>query len=365
MVICVKHLNHCLSIYTSIKKYLKRRSSSKTKTKRDKSLFLCFVAVAIFLLYASGQDASLNKGSISSFKESSSLSDSDLFISQENDFSDFEELTFIHNNSILASSAPYFVNHQILGTRDRSETRKGMISHKVEEGDTIDSIAERFNITGNTIRWANDIKGNALKIGDELLILPISGALYYVERGDTVGTIAEKHKTEVEEVISFNNLEREKNGNITIIPGQLLIIPGGTPPPQPTVRNIANTSFINPVPGGRITQGIHFYNAVDIYNPCGSPILSSAPGRVTEVGYGTWPAGNFVKIDHGSVVILYAHMQSIYVRPGSSVTRGQQIGTVGNTGYTIGSTGCHLHFDVLSRQIRNPLAHYKVGTIVR
>lgn len=111
-----------------------------------------------------------------------------------------------------------------------------------------------------------------------------------------------------------------------------------------------------------ITQSTHPYNAVDIYNHCGRAIIASASGVVTEIGRGTWPAGNFVKIDHGSVIILYAHMQSIYVVPGQQITQGAQIGTVGNTGRTVGRTGCHLHFDVLSRKIRNPFSHLPTGT---
>jgi len=130
---------------------------------------------------------------------------------------------------------------------------------------------------------------------------------------------------------------------------------------QPSPRRTSSSSFINPVPGGVISQGVHSYNAVDIANACGSPLLSSASGKVVQVGRGTWPAGDFVKIDHGSTVILYAHMESIYVNTGEYVGGGQQIGTVGNTGRTVGRTGCHLHFDVLSLSIRNPFSHLPTG----
>ncbi len=224
-------------------------------------------------------------------------------------------------------------------------------------------VAERFGISADTIRWANDIRGNALKEGDELLILPTTGIIYYIERGDTISRIAELHKAKSEEIVAFNNID-ERN----IVAGERIIIPGGTPPPPPPppsrsapITRIAQSAFINPVPGGMITQGVHSYNAVDIYNPCGSPIIAPAAGRVIEVRRGTWPAGNFVKIDHGTMIVLYAHMQNIYVGVGEYVSQGRGIGTVGNTGLTVGRTGCHLHFDVLSRTIRNPFAGFPVG----
>lgn len=285
-------------------------------------------------------------------------SELDLFISTEEVHHPNDEMIILNDNSALAFSAPYIVTSQVLGMGGDS-TRSSIVSYRVDAGDTISSVAQDFGITENTIKWANDINDN-LKIGDELLILPTSGAIYYVQKGDTISTIAERHKAKSKDIMSFNNLDSE-----SIIPGQMLIIPGGTPPPRVTSTSIIGTSFVNPVPGGKITQGIHFYNAIDIYNPCGYPVVASASGVVTEVAYGTWPAGDFIKIDHGSVVILYAHMKDIFVSSGDRVYQGQTIGTVGNTGYTIGATGCHLHFDVLSRQTANPLAHYRVGTFLK
>lgn len=285
-----------------------------------------------------------------------------LFLSPEEEIIGEEPtISFAEENFILAESPPCFIKTQVLGALGNEE-RENIISYKVESGDSVSSVASKFGISANTIRWANDIKGNTLKEGDELLILPVTGVIYYVEKGDTLSEIAKIHKTKTEDIISFNDVEEKK-----IIAGDRLIIPGGTPPPLPSPARIASStriiqsSFINPVPGGMITQRVHSYNAVDIYNHCGSPIVAAGSGRVTQVGRGSWPAGNFVKIDHGSVVILYAHLQSIYVNTGEYVSQGKQIGTVGNTGKTIGRTGCHLHFDVLSLKIRNPFAHLPVG----
>ena len=73
---------------------------------------------------------------------------------------------------------------------------------------------------------------------------------------------------------------------------------------------------------------------------------------------GGWSGGygNHVIVDHGNgFVTLYAHLNSIYVSAGESVTRGQQIGSLGNTG---NSTGPHLHLEIRYQGVpRNPLSY--------
>ena len=297
--------------------------------------------------------------------------DSDLFLSYNG--SSVKKTTnssFTECNSVFSVASPYFTEVEVMGVEVFQE-RDTIMSYQVKEGDTLEGIAEMFSVSTDTIKWNNNID-NGVKKGDELLILPTTGIMYYVERGDTIGKIANLHKADAEEIISFNSIDEA-----SIVPGDRLIIPDGEMPPPPPPRSTTPTrtatgpvpsgtssasGFINPVPGGMITQSTHPYNAVDIYEPCGRPIVASASGRVTEVGRGSWPAGNYIKIDHGNVVILYAHMQSIYVNTGQQVAQGEQVGTVGNTGRTVGRTGCHLHFDVLSRSIRNPFGHLSTGT---
>ena len=95
-----------------------------------------------------------------------------------------------------------------------------------------------------------------------------------------------------------------------------------------------------------------FYNAVDFSNgKCGEPILAAAGGIVQKAKYG-WNggAGNAVTILHSNgVVTMYGHLQAIFVSPGDQVFQGQIIGTMGNSGRSI---GCHLHFGVYGA--RNP-----------
>lgn len=80
----------------------------------------------------------------------------------------------------------------------------------------------------------------------------------------------------------------------------------------------------------------------------GAPIYAAADGIVVKAGYaGAGTNGlNWVVIDHGGGVLtryLHSDADGIFVKVGQQVTAGQQIATVGNSGYT---TGPHLHFEV-------------------
>ena len=129
--------------------------------------------------------------------------------------------------------------------------------------------------------------------------------------------------------------------------------------------------FIWPVPGYKtISSGFsdtqnrsHAHGAIDIAGRAiyGANIVASASGKVIMVntivdsnGKGGGGYGKFVVIDHGNgVSTLYGHMSSVAVSKGQSVSQGQVIGNVGNTGF---STGPHLHFEYRVNGVRrNPL----------
>lgn len=115
------------------------------------------------------------------------------------------------------------------------KVNRGIEAYVVKSGDTITSVAEKFNITTNTLRWANNLQnGQSLKAGQKLDILPISGVAYTVKQGDTPGGIASRYGSDAEQIISFNNAEVKG-----IRPGQKIIIPDGVlPSPTPTSRSL-------------------------------------------------------------------------------------------------------------------------------
>lgn len=234
--------------------------------------------------------------------------------------------------------------------------------YTVHKGDTLSSIAKMFDVTVNTIMWANDLKNGTIREGQELVILPVTGVRYTVQKGDTLASIAKKFKADANEIANYNNVE----GSLAV--GTSIIIPDGEVAAPTPVRSTVTTKtsplrgaggaalsgyFGWPVNGGVVTQGLHGYNGVDIGAPTGTGILASAAGTVIIArGGGAWNGGygNYIVIQHDNgTQTLYAHATQIYVSQGQRVAQGATIGTVGRTGK---ATGPHLHFEV--RGATNP-----------
>lgn len=235
----------------------------------------------------------------------------------------------------------------------------------VRPGDTLSDIARMFDVSVNTIIWANNLKNTKdVHPGDTLVILPISGVRRTVAKGDTLNSLAKKYSSEANEIAQYNGLDPA----VGLVVGSTIIIPGGEvtlPAPKKSsgssTSRYAGTSapaqsgyFSNPVPGGRVTQGIHGHNGVDFGAARGTPIHAAADGKVIISRGSGWNGGYgiYVVISHANgTQTLYAHMTSTLVSSGQNVSRGQTIGYVGNTGK---STGNHLHFEV--RGSTNPFA---------
>ncbi len=237
----------------------------------------------------------------------------------------------------------------------------GIITYHAQSGDTLGSIAEKFDISLNTVLWANDnvSQNSTLQVGQELTILPVSGVAHKVKPGETLGGIALTYDVSLEKIAEVNDVSQEG----FIVDGQVLIIPGGEPPaPAPTRYADSGSASVNsgsyfadPVRDGSITQGAHAFNAVDLGKVCGANIYASAGGAVSTADAVGWNGGygKFVKISHpNGTATLYAHMSQILVRPGQNVGQGALIGRMGTTGR---STGCHLHFEV--RGASNPFLY--------
>lgn len=242
----------------------------------------------------------------------------------------------------------------------------GQISvYTVREGDSLSEIAEMFDVSVNTILWGNDLKrGEAIRPGQTLTILPISGVRYTVKKGDTLASIANKFSGLEEEIIRYNGLSDSSDlaiGSIIIVPNGE--IPTETAPETKVVKKSTSPArgtgvpeyagyFLRPVIGGTRTQGLHGYNAVDLAAPAGTSVMASAQGMVVIASAGGWNGGygNYVVIEHANgTQTLYAHLQTVNVSRGATVGQGDVIGSVGSTGR---STGYHLHFEI--RGAKNP-----------
>lgn len=236
----------------------------------------------------------------------------------------------------------------------------GQIStYIVREGDTLSAIAQMFHISANTIRWANNLNSNTLKVGQELVILPISGVRHVVKSGDTIASIAKKYKADQGDILAYNGLTTSstlKIGDEVIIPdGEISTSVGvSTNAAQKIASGLKEYVgyYLRPITGGRKSQGLHGHNAVDLAAPIGTPIMASADGTVilSRTGGYNGGYGTYVVISHtNGTQTVYGHMSDNYVAVGQKVSQGEMIGRIGMTGNT---TGPHVHFEI--RGAKNP-----------
>ena len=268
------------------------------------------------------------------------------------------------NQAMVGGSAFTNENNALDGsfTIDDEGNGNDQISlYTVRSGDTVPLIAKMFGVSPNTIYWANDMKaGSTVKPDQVIVILPITGIKYTVKKGDHVEDLAKKFKSDVGEIVSFNNIDT----SVGLTAGQEIIIPDAELQSPVVSKPGKNTNpggpvstigyFRRPINGGIKTQGIHGHNGVDLASFGGAhiPILAAADGTVIISKSGGWNGGygNYVVIKHpNGMQTLYGHMSANLVASGDHVTKGQQIGNMGSTGQ---STGVHLHFEV--RGGRNP-----------
>lgn len=263
------------------------------------------------------------------------------------------------------------VGEEVFQTQISDKPRDKVITYNVEKGDTLASIARKFGISEDTIRWENNLTGDDLSIDQEIKILPVSGVAHKVEDGETIYTIAKKYNTDAQKIVDFPFNEFTGNGEgFGLASGQTLIIPDGIKPSeQPTIKRqvtiaegpipVATGGYTYPV-HGEISQSFSWYHpGLDITSPIGTPIISAHSGTVVEVHVGTYDGGygNNVYVSNGAgVVSHYAHMQAVNVSVGQRVVGGSSVlGWVGMTGRT---TGPHVHFEIRSNgAIVNPLGY--------
>ena len=257
------------------------------------------------------------------------------------------EISIVDGSALVQESGVIGTQADLLGSKSTQ-----ISLYVVRQGDSLSQIAEMFGVSVNTIVWANDIKRNIIKEGDELVILPITGVSHTVAKGDTLRSIATRYKADMDDILGYNNLSSDTS--LTV--GMKIMIPDGEVP-APAVQTPAPSSriasgplysdyYLRPIEGGRKSQGLHGNNAVDIAAPTGTPIYASADGTVIvsrASGY-NGGYGSYVVISHpNGTQTLYAHASRVLVSQGQAVKRGETIALVGSTGK---STGPHLHFEI-------------------
>jgi murein DD-endopeptidase MepM/ murein hydrolase activator NlpD len=266
--------------------------------------------------------------------------------------------------SLVVSYNPYGGS---LSTVFSVKPRDKVEDYIVKDGENLATIAKRFNISTDTIRWANDLKGDLIKPNQVLKIPPVTGIVHKVASGETIYTIAKKYHTNAQNILNFPFNSFEDLDTFSLLAGQNLYVPDGTiEPEKPTYQIIASiqagvhgpSNFIWPTSGNITQYYVWYHQALDIANSSQPPVLAADSGVVVYAGCLNWGYGCHVIIDHGNgYQTLYGHLSSYSVEAGSSVGQGSQIGVMGSTGR---STGTHLHFEIRSGgQLLDPLGFLK------
>jgi LysM repeat protein len=267
--------------------------------------------------------------------------------------------------------------------------REVVITYTVELGDNLFAIADKYGLKPETILWGNyqTLKDNPeiLQPDQTLNILPVDGVYYQWQEGDTLDSVASFFKAKVEDIINYPgnhvDLTMVNMGETAIEPGTWLIIPDGKRelkdwgPPAISRTNPAVARYYGPGSCGAIYEGAigtgsfvwpttehiisgytfsAIHPAIDIGGQIGNAVYAADSGVVVYAGWSNYGYGNLIVIDHGNGwQTAYAHLSSIGVICGQSVSRGIMIGGLGSTG---NSTGPHLHFEMGINGVKvNPL----------
>ena len=231
----------------------------------------------------------------------------------------------------------------VMGCRTTGRRDNPVYVVTVDKGDTLASIAQRFNTS-----WQEIVRDNRLRdardfrVGQKLQIHPGPGG-YLADSGRTFG----------------DDTNGEENSNSQARPDSMRRKSGGgflfgggneaednednngasngrrrvwTPLPWPVSGSVSSEYGYR---WGRLHAGI------DIRAPRGTPILSPASGKVIFAGR-KGDYGKFILIDHGTFKTAYGHCASIDVSQGDVIKKGAVIGEVGSSG---NASGTHLHFE--------------------
>jgi len=247
------------------------------------------------------------------------------------------------------------------------------------DNETINSIAQKYNISADTIKWANKLSNDSdIKKGQKLKIPPGNGILYTVKKGDDIDAIASKYGVSTQTIMEVNWLDTKADLPI----GEEIFIPDGKMPVKTASRARGTIIFRSnseykpqnwqapgsgkfltwPVTGTGRSQVAGYarpgHVAIDIINSPYTkktydghpPVVAAAPGQVVFSGYKcngyrcgfAW----HVALDHkNGYSTVYAHLQpgTLKVKVGEYVERGQELARMGESGWAY---GVHLHFEL-------------------
>lgn len=265
--------------------------------------------------------------------------------------------------------------------------------YKVEEGDTVSTIAARNNIDPAYILANNaDLHdGNLLTLGQSIIIPAGNGILHEVRYGETLSDIAARYGVDEAAITDFRandiaSADRIAEAQLVFVPNAVVQVapaaaeaPADASAPEQAAAPEDTGGGAAGAPSGIVAGGPNssagliwpvsgpissYYGAghplgidIDGFNLAGAAVAAATSGTVVFAGgnaccsYGLY----VVVVSPGGIETLYGHLSSISVVQGQEVAQGEALGVIGSTGY---STGRHLHFEVIDNGVReNPLSY--------
>lgn len=226
-----------------------------------------------------------------------------------------------------------------------------------------------------TARIENSLYGSALRAGIPQSVVAEVIRVYSwdidfqrdIRQGDSIEVMYEAETTPAGDVVRTGNMlyANLKVGGRSIPLYRFAMQDGRVDYFQPNGQSIRKTLMKTPIDGARLSSGFgmrkhpilgynKMHKGVDFAAPTGTPIYAAGDGVVEFAGKQNG-YGNYVRLRHNSTLkTAYAHMNGFArgIRAGSRVRQGDVIGYVGSTGR---STGPHLHYEVMVKNVQvNP-----------
>jgi surface antigen len=180
---------------------------------------------------------------------------------------------------------------------EQNSGRKGVTAYTTPAAETVQSVAAKFGVSEDTIRWANNLTSDALPAGKGLSIPGTTGVVYTVKSGDSVAALADKYKADVDRIVTYNDLELTG-----LSAGAQIVIPGGILPATerpgyiaPASRygaaSVASSIRVTVFGGNGYAYGYCTWYAFNRRAELGRPIGSNWGNAVTWASYAA--AGGF------------------------------------------------------------------------
>jgi len=192
--------------------------------------------VAIFLVLHNSNSKSVERSSINDSDSQATnpldpLSSADIAVSAAR-MANLAEVTSVVNqaDSVAADLDTHVADYAVVSKpqilSSVIKTKEDIKDYTTEAGDTLASLAIKFGVTSDSIKWSNSLSSNTLRAGTVLVIPPDDGIVYNVKNGDTVDSLAAKYSANKDQVTAFNDAEVSgiKTGDKIMIPGGSIAI---------------------------------------------------------------------------------------------------------------------------------------------